>query len=74
MDTETAKTLARIETLLENNTKDISEIKVCMKEQPTMEAFNNLNERVTKIEANLSKITWTVILAVAGGLLTLVIG
>ncbi len=40
---------------------------------PSLDRFNNLEERVVKIESNLSKITWIVLSAVASAILLLVL-
>ena len=88
-DTDMAKTnaviIAEIQLTLHEMEKDIMEIKECLKtEYQTKESAVavkdasiklavDLESRVTKIESSLSKITWTIIMAVLGAVLSLVI-
>jgi len=75
------KQIARIETKLENIEKEIKDIKSSVKsDYQTKEGaegcrgmVNNLQERVTKIEGNLSKVVWIVLTAIISAILYLVI-
>lgn len=77
MDNEIVTRLTRIETRLENNTEDIKDIKNDIKGlkdcYPSRESFNQLEERVEKLEYNSSKIIWLVLTAVISAILNLVI-
>lgn len=64
MESDIAATLATIQTTLENNSNDIKEIKEVLKCHPTRETTEHLNTRITKIEANMGKLTLTIISAV----------
>ncbi len=80
-----AVTIAEIQLTLHEMEKDITEIKECLKtDYQTKESATavreanikltiDLENRVTKIEASLSKITWAIIMAVLGAVLSLVI-
>lgn len=70
MDKETAKTITECKILLQEVVKDVQELKG---NTITNEAHKNLLDRVDKIEGALSKITWAIIMAVLGALLSLVI-
>jgi hypothetical protein len=77
MDNETTKIVTELNMMLKENTKDIGEIKSDIKELknciPSMEAHDNLVNRIEKVEANLSKVVWMVLSAVIGAILYLVI-
>jgi hypothetical protein len=77
MDIETATLLNSIQKDIQEICKDQSEmkgdIKELKKEFASMDKFNNLEEKVVKIEANLGKIVWVIIVAVVGAVLSLVI-
>lgn len=77
MDIETAKTLTSIQDDVREICKDQSEMKSDIKDlkniYTSLERFNNLEEKVVKIEANLGKIVWAIILTVLGAVLSLVI-
>ena len=63
-------TVLECKILLNEVSKDLSELKG---NTTTKEAHDNLLERVAKIENNLSKVTWLVIAAVVGALLSLIV-
>ena len=63
-------TVLECKILLNEVSKDLSELKG---NTTTKEAHDNLLERVAKIENNLSKVTWLVIAAVVGALLSLIL-
>jgi predicted patatin/cPLA2 family phospholipase len=77
MDFETAKSILGIEKDLKQMCEDYNEmkqdIKDLKKEFTSMEKFNNLEEKVVRIESNLGKIVWVIIIAVVGAVLSLVI-
>ena len=85
MPKSNAVTIAEIQVTLNDIEREISEIKQCLKtEYQTKEGASavkeasiklavDLENRVTKIEASLSKITWAIIMAVLGAVLSLVI-
>lgn len=77
MDIETAKAITEIQSNVREIQKDQSEIKADIRDfkncYPSKDNFNNLEERVVKIEANLSKIVWIVLSAVASAILLLVL-
>lgn len=77
MDIETAKTLTSIQGDIKEICKDQSEMKSDIKDlkniYTSLERFNNLEVKVEKIETNLGKIVWAIILAVLGAVLSLVI-
>ena len=70
MDKKTADTILECKILLQEVVKDVAELKG---NTITNEAHKNLLDRVDKIESALSKITWAIIMAVLGALLSLVI-
>ena len=68
------KQIARIEVKLEQVEKEILYIKECLKkEYGSKENQDELKERITKIEINLSKLVWIVLTAVITAILYLVI-
>ena len=77
MDIETAKTLTSIQGDIKEICKDQSEMKSDIKDlkniYTSLERFNNLEVKVDKIENNLGKVVWAIILAVLGAVLSLVI-
>jgi len=77
MDISTAKTLTSIQGDIKEICKDQSEMKSDIKDlkniYTSLERFNNLEEKVVKIEANLGKVVWAIILAVLGAVLSLVL-
>ena len=70
MDKNLENTVLECKILLGEVAKDLSELK---SNTITKEAHDNLLERVAKIENNLSKVTWLVIAAVVGALLSLIL-
>ena len=70
MDKKTADTIMECKILLNEMANDIQELK---NNTVTKEAFNNLDARLKKQEEGISKITWAIIMAVLGALLSLVI-
>lgn len=70
MDKNLEDTILETKILLSEVSKDLSELK---NDTITKEAHTNLLERVYKIENNLSKVTWLVIAAVVGALLSLIL-
>ncbi len=70
MDKKTADTIMECKILLNELAKDVQELK---RNTITNEAHKNLLDRVDKIENTLSKITWAIIIAVLGALLSFVI-
>jgi hypothetical protein len=77
MDIETAKILTSIQGDIKEICKDQSEMKSDIKDlkntYASLERFDNLSEKVDKIENNLGKIVWAIILTVLGAILSLVI-
>lgn len=77
MEIETIKELTKLQEQMKEQKrligglkKDIQELKMCF---PSKESFNNLEIRVVKIEANLSKVIWLVLSAVISAILLLVL-
>lgn len=77
MDVETVKLITEMQKDIKEICKDQNEMKQDIKDlkdlYPSLDRFNNLEERVVKIESNLSKITWIVLSAVASAILLLVL-
>ena len=77
MDIETAKTLTSIQGDIKEICKDQSEMKGDIKDlkniYTSLERFNNLEVRVDKMETNLAKVVWAIILTVLGAVLSLVV-
>lgn len=77
MDIETAKTLTSIQGDIKEICKDQGEMKSDIKDlkniYTSLERFNNLEVKVDKIENNLGKVVWAIILTVLGAVLSLVI-
>ena len=80
-----AVTIAEIQLTLHEMEKDIADIKECLKteyqtkegaiavKEASVKLAVDLENRVCKIENGLSKITWAIIMAVLGAVLSLVI-
>ena len=77
MDIETAKTLTSIQGDIKEICKDQSEMKGDIKDlkniYTSLERFSNLEVRVDKMETNLAKVVWAIILTVLGAVLSLVV-
>jgi len=77
MDTKTATTLNSIEKDIKEICKDQGEMKQDIRDlkgiYTSLEKFNNLEEKVVKIENNLGKVVWAIILTVLGAVLSLVL-
>ena len=77
MDIETARTLTSIQGDIKEICKDQGEMKSDIKDlkniYTSLERFNNLEVRVDKMETNLAKVVWAIILTVLGAVLSLVI-
>ena len=77
MDIKTAKALTSIQGDIKEICKDQGEMKADIKDlkniYTSLERFNNLEVKVEKIENNLGKIVWAIILAVLGAVLSLVV-
>jgi len=77
MDIETTKLIVEMQKDIKEICKDQNDLKESLRElrnlYPSQDNFNNLVERVIRIEANLSKITWIVLSAVASAVLLLVL-
>lgn len=77
MEIETVKLITEMQKDIKEICKDQTEMKQDIKDlknlYPSLDRFNNLEERVVKIESNLSKITWIVLSAVASAILLLVL-
>jgi len=65
-----AVTLAEIQLTLKGIEQDITELK---QNSVSREAYDNLNDRLKKMEENQSKMIWAIVLAVAGAVLNSVI-
>ena len=77
MDIETAKALTSIQGDIKEICKDQSEMKGDIKDlkniYTSLERFSNLEVRVDKMETNLAKVVWAIILTVLGAVLSLVV-
>ena len=77
MDIETAKALTSIQGDIKEICKDQGEMKGDIKDlkniYTSLERFSNLEVRVDKMETNLAKVVWAIILTVLGAVLSLVI-
>ena len=69
MDKATADTITECKILLMEAVKDIAELK---NNSVSREAYKNLDDRVKNIEGSISKITWAIVMAVIGAVLSLV--
>lgn len=54
--------------------EDLQEIKVSLADSPSRGEFNNLEKRVTKIEANIAKVVWAIVMAFLASVTGLVFG
>lgn len=77
MDIQTARTLTSIQSDIKEICKDQGEMKADIKDlknvYASLERFNSLESKVDKIENNLGKVVWAIILAVLGAVLSLVV-
>ena len=75
MDIKTAKILTSIQGDIKEICKGQGEMKADIKDlrniYASLERFNNLETKVDKIENNLGKVVWAIILAVLGAVLSL---
>lgn len=80
-----AVTIAEIQLTLKDMVEDIAEIKQCLKNEyqtkegttasinAILKLIENLDIRLKKIEDNQSKITWAIVMAVLGAVMSLVL-
>ncbi len=77
MDIQTARTLTSIQSDIKEICKDQGEMKADIKDlknvYTSLERFGNLESKVDKIENNLGKVVWAIILTVLGAVLSLVV-